>query len=147
MMYFFKNKKVKLFLVHPGGPFFKNKDDGYWSIPKGLADKNEVLIEAAKREFNEETGLPINDRLESLGSIQQKGGKIVHAWAYEIDNDNPVQIFCNTFELEWPPKSGKKINIPEVDKGEFFHSEIAKQKINSAQVELIDRLEKILNLN
>lgn len=140
LMYKYTDDKLKVFLVHPGGPFFKNKDDGYWSIPKGLIEKDEEILTAAIREFEEETGIKPNHNFIPLDTITQKSGKIVHAWAFEKEIEEPVSIECNTFELEWPPKSGKKISIPEVDKGEFFFEDEARIKINSAQTSLIDRL-------
>ena len=145
MMYSLKNSKLKIFLVHPGGPFFTKKDEGYWGIPKGLVEKDEDLFETAKREFIEETGIVPSGKFISLDSVIQKSGKKVYAWAYEAEDDVPIEITCNTFELEWPPHSGKKKNFPEVDRGEFFTVEEAKKKINSAQIDFIDRLEKYLN--
>jgi len=145
LMYSFKNGKLKFFLVHPGGPFFTNKDIGYWGIPKGLTENNEELLEAAKREFIEETGIKPDGEFLPLGTVVQKNGKTVHAWAFECENDNNVEIECNTFKMEWPPKSGKFHEFPEVDKGEFFSEEDARVKINSAQLAFIDRLKDILN--
>ena len=147
MMYKQINDEIKLFLVHPGGPYFKNKDLGYWSIPKGLPEKeDEDLLEAAKREFEEETGIKPEDEFLSLGSVKQKSGKIVYAWAFQKNiNEDNIDVKSNLFELEWPPKSGKYINIPEIDRGEYFSVTEAKKKINSAQIEFIDRLLKNLN--
>jgi len=133
------NSVLEVFLVHPGGPFFKNKDEGSWSIPKGeFLDDEEALI-AAKREFEEETGQAIDGNFISLGSIKQKSGKIVYAWAIE-GNINHETIFSNTCEIEWPPRSGKKLTIPEIDRAAWFGVDEAKRKINPAQAELIDRL-------
>lgn len=146
MMYTFDEKVLKVFLVHPGGPFFIKKDDGYWGIPKGLAEKGEDLFEAAKREFEEETGIIPDGRFITLDFIIQKNGKKVYAWAFQVKDDSPIEIKCNTFELEWPPHSGKKQNFPEVDKGEFFNLENAIKKINSAQIEFINRLKRYLKL-
>jgi len=140
MMFSEKNKEIKIFLVHPGGPFFAKKDDGYWGIPKGLADNNEELLDAAKREFKEETGIDPSGDFISLGSVVQKGGKRVYAWAFRTLKDDPIKIECNTFDLEWPPKSGRLQKFPEVDKGEFFNIEDSRKKINQAQKEFIDRL-------
>ncbi len=145
LMYCLKNLELKLFLVHPGGPFFTKKDEGYWGIPKGLAEKDEDLFEAAKREFEEETGIVPEGKFIPLDSVIQKSGKKVYAWAYEVRDDSPIEITCNTFEIEWPPRSGEKQNFPEVDKGEFFTVEEVKEKINPAQIDFIDRLEKYLN--
>ena len=140
LMYKFVDEKLKIFLVHPGGPFFRNKDNGYWSIPKGLIEKDEELLSAAIREFEEETSIKPNHKFIPLGTITQKNGKIVHAWAFEKNVEEPVTIECNTFDLEWPPKSGKKITIPEVDRGAFFFEDEARTKINQSQIKLIDRL-------
>jgi predicted NUDIX family NTP pyrophosphohydrolase len=145
MMYSLKNSKLKIFLIHPGGPFFSKKDEGYWGIPKGLPEKDEDLFKAAKREFEEETGIVPEGEFIPLDSVRQKSGKKVYAWAYEVENDAPIEITCNTFEMEWPLRSGKKQNFPEVDKGEFFTAEEAKKKINPSQKDFIDRLEKYLD--
>jgi len=139
-----KNKgRLEIFLVHPGGPFWKDKDFGAWSIPKGEIDNdNEEMLDVALRELNEETGVNVDknktDFLD-LGEIKQKAGKIVHAFAFEGDW-NGFFMKQSMIEIEWPPKSNKKLKIPEVDKAKFFNIETAKQKINLAQVELIDRL-------
>ena len=133
------NSVLEVFLVHPGGPFFKNKDEGSWSIPKGEFLDNEEALTAAKREFEEETGQVIDGDFVSLGSIKQKSGKIVYAWAIE-GNINHETIFSNTCEIEWPPRSGKKLTIPEIDRAAWFGVDEAKRKINPAQAELIDRL-------
>ncbi|MFO7447575.1 MAG: NUDIX domain-containing protein [Ignavibacteriaceae bacterium] len=140
LMYSLNNGKVKIFLVHPGGPFFTKKDDGYWGIPKGLVEKDEDLMIAAKREFEEETGIKPDGEFIPLGKIMQKGGKRVYAWAFNCAINEPIGIICNTFSMEWPPKSGKYQNFPEVDRGAFFTVEEAEKKINSAQKEFIDRL-------
>ncbi len=146
MMYKFNNGKLKIFLVHPGGPYFKKKDNGYWSIPKGLIEKDEDHLKAAIREFNEETSFEAKGEYISLGSIKQKSGKIVQAWAFENNIDDDIKIKSNKCDLEWPPKSGKHIQIPEVDEGKFFDIETAGIKINSSQIPLIERLIKHLNL-
>ena len=137
------NNTLEIFLVHPGGPYFKNKDDGSWSIPKGEFLNDEEALTAAKREFEEETGQPIDGKFIELGSIQQKNGKVVHAWAVEGDINHET-IFSNTCEIEWPPRTGKKLTIPEIDRAAWFAPAIAKQKINPAQAELVDRLAAIL---
>jgi len=137
---------LQVFLVHPGGPFFKNKDAGSWTIPKGEFLEDEEPLAAAKREFNEETGQPITGEFISLGSIRQKSGKTVHAWAVEGDIDHKT-IVSNTTEIDWPPRSGKKLTIPEVDRAGWFEIAAAKQKINPAQVELIERLSSQPPLN
>lgn len=137
------NNTLEVFLVHPGGPYFKNKDDGSWSIPKGEFLDNEEALTAAKREFEEETGQPVDGKFIELGTIRQKNGKIVHAWALE-GNINHETIFSNTCEIEWPPRTGKKLTIPEIDRAAWFNPAIAKQKINPAQAELVYRLISIL---
>ncbi|MGE5806688.1 MAG: NUDIX domain-containing protein [Ignavibacteria bacterium] len=145
LMYTIKNGKLKIFLVHPGGPYFTNKDAGYWGIPKGLTENDEELLESAKREFEEETGIKPKGEFLPLGSVMQKSGKTVHAWAFECENEDKLEIECNTFKMEWPPKSGKFREFPEVDKGEFFSQEEVKVKINSAQLSFIERLNDIIN--
>jgi predicted NUDIX family NTP pyrophosphohydrolase len=144
-MYAVNDGTLKVFLVHPGGPFFIQKDNGYWGIPKGLQDKNEDLLDTAIREFSEETGIIPSGDFFPLGSVKQKNGKTVHAWAFQVENSNSVTIQSNTFELEWPPNSGKKQNFPEVDKGEFFPVDIAREKIIEAQSWFISELERLLN--
>ncbi|SDS86648.1 Predicted NTP pyrophosphohydrolase, NUDIX family [Mucilaginibacter mallensis] len=136
------NNILQIFLVHPGGPFFKNKDEGSWTIPKGEFLDDEEPLAAAKREFQEETGKRVDGDFISLGSIKQKSGKTVYAWAIEGDIDQET-IVSNVFDLEWPPRSGKMISIPEVDRADWFDIDIAKQKINPAQVPLIERLNKL----
>ena len=134
------NQQLEIFLVHPGGPFFKNKDEGSWSIPKGEFLDDEEALAAAKREFEEETGQKIVDgNFIKLTPITQKSGKIVHAWAIEGDIDHEV-IESNLFEMEWPPKSGKMASFPEVDRAAWFDADTAKIKVNPAQAKLIDEL-------
>jgi predicted NUDIX family NTP pyrophosphohydrolase len=142
LMYTVKNRTLKVFLVHPGGPFFINKNEGFWGIPKGLIEKNEEYLQTAVREFKEETGITPEGEYLPLGSIKQKNGKVVYAWAFETENDDQHFITSNTFKLEWPPRSGKIQEFPEIDKAEFFTVEAAKKEINEAQIELITRLEK-----
>ena len=137
------NNILEIFLVHPGGPFFKNKDEGSWSIPKGEFSDDEEGLAAAKREFEEETGQAIDGEFISLGTIRQKNGKTVYAWAIEGDINHET-IFSNTCEVEWPPRSGKKLTIPEIDRAAWFEVVEAKQKINPAQAELIDRLTALI---
>ena len=140
LLYRIVDSQLQVFLVHPGGPFFKNKDEGSWSIPKGEFADGENPLDAAKREFLEETGQSVNGNFIELKSIQQKGGKTVHAWAVEGDIDHE-RIVSNIFEIEWPPRSGKKQTFPEIDRAAWFGIETAKRKINSAQVDLIDELQ------
>lgn len=137
---FCRKNGYKFFLVHPGGPFFKNKDDGYWGIPKGLIEENEDHLNAAIREFEEETGVVPKGPYIELGTIVQKGGKTVFGWAFETEDDTQFTINCNTCTIEWPPSSGKLITIPEVDRGEFFTFEQALIKINETQQAFIHRL-------
>jgi predicted NUDIX family NTP pyrophosphohydrolase len=127
-------------LAHPGGPFFKNKDEGAWTVPKGEVEDGEVLLETAKREFEEETGIAPNGPFIKLTPIKQKGGKIVHAWGFEGDCD-PRTIVSNTFTMEWPPKSGRQVEFPEIDRVDFFGVSAAKQKIKAAQIPLIEEIE------
>jgi predicted NUDIX family NTP pyrophosphohydrolase len=131
---------LEVLLVHPGGPWFVNKDAGSWSIPKGEVDEGEELIDTARREFQEETGVQVGEvGLIPLGEIKQKAGKIVHAWAFEGDCD-PTKIVCNTFRMQYPPGSGKWQSFPEVDKGAFFDLPTAREKMNPAQAAFLDRL-------
>lgn len=135
--------QLQVFLVHPGGPFFKNKDAGAWSIPKGEFEDDEDPLLAAKREFLEETGQAIDGEFIKLSPIKLKSGKTVHAWAIEGDIDHDT-IASNVFEIEWPPRSGKKASFPEVDRAGWFDVAEAKVKVNSAQVKLIEELVGIL---
>ncbi|HVW95829.1 MAG TPA: NUDIX domain-containing protein [Mucilaginibacter sp.] len=134
---------LQVFLVHPGGPFFKNKDAGAWSIPKGEFTDDEEAFTAAKREFTEETGQPISGNFLLLSPVRLKSGKKVHAWAVEGDIDHET-VFSNLFEIEWPPRSGKKKRFPEIDRAAWYDINEAKQKINSAQVAFIDELQRII---
>jgi len=136
----------ELFLVHPGGPFWKNKDEGAWSIPKGEFTEEEDALAAAKREFKEETGFNCIGKFIELSSVKLKSGKIVYAWALEKDID-PAEIKSNLFEMEWPPKSGKLQSFPEVDRAAWFTPAAARQKINPAQAAFIEELlEKLKSL-
>ena len=137
---------LEVFLAHPGGPFFKNKDMGAWTIPKGEIPDGEEPLAAALREFEEETGMRIDASVDfrDLGSIRQKGGKIVHAWAVEGDYPAGHCLKSNTFEIEWPPRSGRLQSFPEIDRAEFFPLDAAREKINPAQVPFLDRLEAAL---
>ncbi len=143
LMYRIADGELEVLLAHPGGPFFRNKDEGAWSIPKGEPDPEEDLLAAARREFAEETGVTPAGPFQALSPVKQKGGKVVHAWAFLGDCD-PVGLVSNTFPMEWPPKSGRQMEFPEIDKTEFFPLEIAKRKINPAQIPLLDELERIL---
>ncbi|WDI42215.1 NUDIX domain-containing protein [Bremerella sp. P1] len=139
LMYRVRQGQLQVFIAHPGGPFFQKKDVGVWSIPKGEPEEGEDFLDAAQREFHEETGFTAAGPFIELTPIKQKGGKVVHAWAFERD-DAPATIVSNTCLLEWPPRSGRQIEIPEIDRAEFFDLSEAKQKINPAQVALIDEL-------
>jgi len=130
---------VEVFLVHPGGPFWKNKEAGAWSIPKGLIDSGEEPLAAAQREFQEETGLQPHGEFLPLGTIQQKAGKLVHAWAFAGDA-NADSIQSNMTRVELPRGSGRWIQVPEVDRAAWFDPTTACEKINPAQAEFIDRL-------
>ena len=143
LMYRFREGRLEVLLGHPGGPYWRRRDRGVWSIPKGELEAAEDPLAAAKREFEEETSVPPRGPYMELPSIQQKGGKIVHAWAFEGDCD-PERIRSNTFEMEFPPGSGTIIEVPELDRAEFFSPEEARAKINPAQVALIDALEAAL---
>jgi predicted NUDIX family NTP pyrophosphohydrolase len=132
---------VEVLLGHPGGPYFEGKDVGAWSIPKGQVEDGESLLAVAKREFSEETGHVVgsNARLIELGSIKQRGGKTVHAWAFEGDMD-PKEARSNTFRMEWPPRSGIYIEVPELDQVAWFTPEQARVAMNPAQLTLVDEL-------
>ncbi len=144
LMYRIKDGAAQVLLAHPGGPYFVNKDDGAWSIPKGEPEPDEDLFLTARREFEEETGVKPVGPFIPLQPVKQKGGKIVHAWACEGDCD-PASIRSNMFTMEWPPKSGRQQQFPEIDRAEFFDLETARRKVKSGQVGLIDELEMILN--
>lgn len=140
LLYRRRGEKLEVLLVHPGGPFWARRDEGAWSIPKGEYGADEEPLAAARREFEEELGTaapagPAND----LGQVRQKAGKVVHGFALEGDLD-AGHITSNTCQIEWPPRSGQLITIPEVDRAEWFGLEAAREKINSAQVELLERL-------
>lgn len=129
----------EFFLVHPGGPFWKNKDEGAWSIPKGLMEADENPLAAAQREFEEETGFPVTGPFIALGGFKQPGGKIVHAWATEGDAD-PAAVRSNLFEMEWPPRSGRRASFPEIDRAAWFDPETARRKILKGQRPIVEAL-------
>ena len=137
--YRFKNNLPEVLLVHPGGPFWAKKDLASWSIPKGEFNDDEEPFNAALREVNEELGIEVSGEFLELSAVKQKSGKIIYAWAFQKDID-VSKIICNTFELEWPPRSGIIKCFPEVDKAEWFSMEGAKIKIISGQVPLIEEL-------
>lgn len=142
---------LEVFLVHPGGPFFARKDAGYWSVPKGeIDDPAEAPLAVARREFAEETGQAVEGCAAGtvdflpLGSVRQANGKDVEAWAFAGDWPADANFISNTFELEWPPRSGRRQRFPEVDRGEFFPLPVAREKINPAQQLFLDRLVEAL---
>lgn len=143
LMYRINDGVLEFLLGHPGGPLFGKKDDGVWSIPKGEPDANEDLLLTAQREFEEETSLKPAGPFVPLQPIQQKGGKIVHAWAFE-GNCDPATLKSNTFEMEWPPHSGRQMEFPEIDRLEFFDLGTAGRKIKTGQDRLIEELAEIL---
>jgi predicted NUDIX family NTP pyrophosphohydrolase len=139
-----KGPGLEVLLVHPGGPFFRNKDEGAWTIPKGEAVPGEDLLSRAQTEFEEEMGFRPSADWIPLGSIKQKGGKTVHAWAFESDLPDDFALKSNTFEIEWPPRSGKRATFPEIDQAVFLPEELAQKKINPAQVAFLIRLREAL---
>jgi predicted NUDIX family NTP pyrophosphohydrolase len=141
LLYRFQKDGVEVFLVHPGGPFWVNKDKGSWSVPKGEYNDDEDALKAAQREFQEETGLSIQGNFIELGEVRQPSGKRVMVWALENDQD-VENIRSNTFQLEWPPKSGKMQEFPEVDRGGWFSIPEARQKILKGQFPFLDKLEE-----
>ena len=143
MFNFDETGNLLCFIVHPGGPFWKNKNDGAWTIPKGECEENEDKLQTAIREFYEETGILAEDPFIELGFIKQKAGKLVYSWAFKGQFSGNLN--CTSYcELEYPRKSGKIISIPEIDKGGFFNKIECKKLINPAQFEFIEKLEKIV---
>jgi predicted NUDIX family NTP pyrophosphohydrolase len=143
LMYREKNGHTEVLLVHLGGPFWKNKDRGAWFAPKGEINTGEDLLDAAKREFQEETGIVPRGDFVSLGSVKHKSGKTVHAWAFESDCDLRT-VKSNTFEMEWPPKSGRMATFPEIDRVDFFTFDAAREKMHAAEFEFLSRLKAIV---
>ena len=143
LMFRRKHDRLEVLLVHPGGPFFRKKESGAWTIPKGEVAEGEELLNRATVEFGEELGIEpataATDWIE-LGTVKQKGGKTVHAWTFEGDLPEDFAIVSNTFSMEWPPRSGRTQEFPEIDRAEFFPIELAKEKINQAQIEFLQRL-------
>jgi predicted NUDIX family NTP pyrophosphohydrolase len=142
LMFRRRNNQLEVLLAHPGGPFHARKDDGAWTIPKGEPTPGEDLLTRAQIEFEEEIGCSPGNIQEwiELGSIKQKGGKIVHAWAFEGDLPEQFECKSNLFEMEWPPRSGKIRQFPEVDQARFFSEELARRKLKPTQVPFLDRL-------
>ena len=147
LMYRIEKHSVEVMLAHPGGPYFAMKDEGHWTIPKGEPDDGEELLIAAMREFKEETGIIPTGNFIALGSITQKGGKEVYGWAFEGNIPKGFVHECNVIDIEWPPRSGKYMEFPEVDKVEFFPLEQAKKKIKETQIPLIEKLEEHLKID
>lgn len=143
VMHRMRDGKLEVLLVHLGGPFWAKKDQGAWFIPKGEIASGEDELAAAKREFQEETGLKAEGEFMPLGSVKHKSGKTVIAWAFEGDCE-PAALKSNTFTMEWPPRSGKQREFPEVDRAAFFTMEAAREKIHPAEFELLARLAKTL---
>jgi predicted NUDIX family NTP pyrophosphohydrolase len=138
-----KGEAPQVLLAHPGGPLWAKKDLGAWTIPKGVGAPDEDLLATARREFEEETGFRPQGPFHPLGSVKQRAGKVVHAWAFEGDVD-PAALRSNTFSMEWPPRSGRWRDFPEVDRAAFFDIAEARRRINPAQAELLDALERLL---
>jgi predicted NUDIX family NTP pyrophosphohydrolase len=140
LLYRERDSGIEVLLVHPGGPFWAKKDLGAWSIPKGEYEDGDDPLASALREFEEETGTRLEPAgVAELGSVVQRGGKQVTAWALAGDLD-PASVHSNTFTMEWPPRSGRQAEFPEVDRAEWFGLDEARQKLNAVQAELIDRL-------
>jgi predicted NUDIX family NTP pyrophosphohydrolase len=138
-----RRKELEVFLVHPGGPFWIKKDTGAWTLPKGEVGENETALDAARREFTEETGFSLDGEFLPLSPVRQSGGKIVHAWAVQGDCD-PAELRSNSFSIEWPPKSGKMSEFPEVDRGGWFAIGEARKRILPAQEKFLDQLMELL---
>jgi predicted NUDIX family NTP pyrophosphohydrolase len=143
IMYRKRPTGLEVFLVHPGGPLWAKKDDGSWTLAKGEYESDEAPLAAAQREFQEETGIIAAAPFAPLGSICQKSGKVVTAWAFQGDC-NPADLISNMCEIEWPPRSGKRIEIPEIDRGAWFSLKRARLYIRAEQVPLLDALEQLL---
>jgi predicted NUDIX family NTP pyrophosphohydrolase len=139
LLYRWRDDALEVFLVHPGGPFWRAKDQGAWSIPKGELAEGEDPLVAAQREFREETGFEVPGPFVALPPVRQAGGKTVHAWAAEADVD-PERLASNTFSLEWPPRSGRQQTFPEVDRAAWFSFADARTRINAGQRPLLDAL-------
>jgi predicted NUDIX family NTP pyrophosphohydrolase len=144
VMYRRHGGRLEVFLVHPGGPFWAKKDLGAWSVSKGEYLEGELPLEAAKREFQEETGFPAAGDFLELGTVQQASGKVVSAWAFEGDCD-PSKLVSNRCQIEWPPRSGRMIEIPEVDRGGWFSIAEAEKRILKSQAPFLARLSRLLS--
>jgi len=143
LMYRIRDGHLNVFLVHPGGPYWSKKSEGSWTIPKGEYDSSEEPLEAAIREFGEETGFEVAGPFLELGSMRQKSGKVIVAWAFEGDCD-PAGLVSNTCEIEWPPHSGKRIEIPEIDRGEWFRLDRARESIRAEQIPLLETVKSLV---
>ena len=146
IMYRLRSSGIEVFLVHMGGPFWQNKDDGAWSIPKGEFEPDENALEVARREFKEETGYVAEGDFIPLKDRKQPSGKVISAWAFEGDCD-ASRITSNTFEMEWPKNSGQIRAFPEVDRASWFSIEVAKEKILKGQRPFFDELKDLVNCN
>jgi predicted NUDIX family NTP pyrophosphohydrolase len=144
LMYRMRDGKLEVLLVHLGGPFWVKKDAGAWFVPKGEVELGEDEVAAAKREFREETGFDPGDELQPLGSVKHKSGKTITAWAFEGDCD-PAALKSNIFTIEWPPRSGKQREFPEIDRADFFTLDAAREKIHPAEFEFVARLDSFLS--
>ncbi|MBT5705958.1 MAG: NUDIX domain-containing protein [Verrucomicrobia bacterium] len=145
LMYRRQEGLLEIFIAHPGGPRFSDRDEGVWSIPKGEWESNEIPFETAIREFEEETGIKVpSTEFFNLESIQQKGGKIVHAWAFDGQHISIEEIKSNRINIEWPKGSGKTIEILEIDRAQYLPAAVARKKLKSRQIPFIDRLEQQL---
>ena len=147
LMFRRRKDQLEVLLAHPGGPYFKNKEYGVWTVPKGEMAEGEDPLARAKIEFHEELGVAPEGDLIELGSAKQKGGKTVFAWAFAGDLPENFKLVSNTFEMEWPPRSGKLTQFPEIDRARFFNLEEARKRINIAQTVFLDRLHEQLNSN
>ena len=143
-MYKLEMKELKLFLAHPGGPYYRNKDEGSWTIPKGLVENDEDPLATAIREFEEETGIQPQGNFIPLDTVKYNNGKLLHGYAFAGSWDESQGINSNVFEIEWPPRTGKRQSFPEIDRASFFELETAKIKIHPVQLDFIERLLKKL---
>lgn len=144
LLYRLKDSRLECFIAHPGGPFWKNRHKGAWTIPKGIVEEDEDHLQAAIREFTEETGVTPHGPYQSLGSVRLKSGKIIHAWAWRGDADAD-SVCSNTATMEWPRGSGKTITYPEIDRCGWYSPDEARRLMNPAQAELVDRLEELVD--
>ncbi|MGQ0810698.1 MAG: NUDIX domain-containing protein [Nitrospiraceae bacterium] len=142
VLYRMRGGALQVFLVHPGGPFWRNKDEGTWSIPKGEFEEGDDPLAAARREFQEETGVEVSGEFRALSPLKQPSGKVVYAWAVEGDCD-PANIVSNTFSMEWPPRSGKQQAFPEVDRAEWFSLSQAHSKLLPGQRGFLEQLQRL----